>query len=137
VLHPDDARRAADAGFAAIVVSNHGGRKLEGAMPGALALPDCVEAAGERLEVYVDGGIRRGGHALTALALGARAVLVARPVLWGLALGGEAGARAVLARLVRELAEDAEHAGVAETRAIDPGIVVPAIPLPRPWERTR
>jgi 4-hydroxymandelate oxidase len=77
--------------------------------------------------VYVDGGIRRGGHALTALGLGARAVMVARPVLWGLALGGTAGAHAVLARLVRELAEDAEHAGIAATAAIEAGTVVPAV----------
>ncbi|MBX3029005.1 MAG: alpha-hydroxy-acid oxidizing protein [Chloroflexi bacterium] len=126
ILHPDDARRAADAGFAAIVVSNHGGRTLDGAIPSAVALPDCVAAADGRVEVYVDGGIRRGGHALMALALGARAVLVARPVLWGLALGGAAGARTVLARLVRELREDAEHAGVADLRSVDGDIVVPA-----------
>jgi 4-hydroxymandelate oxidase len=126
VLHPDDARRAADAGAAAIVVSNHGGRKLEGAMPSALALPDCVAAADGRVEVHVDGGIRRGGHILTALALGARAVMVARPVLWGLALAGEAGARTVLGRLIRELAEDAEHAGVAAIATIDRDMVVPA-----------
>ncbi len=118
-------------GFGAIVVSNHGGRTLDGAIPSAMALPACVAAAGDRLEVYVDGGIRRGRHALTALGLGARAVLVGRPVLWGLALGGEAGARTVLARLVRELAEDAEHAGIAETRAIDPSVVVPAVWPPR------
>jgi 4-hydroxymandelate oxidase len=126
ILHPDDARRAADAGFAGIVVSNHGGRTLDGAMPSAFALPDCVAAAGDRLEVYVDGGIRRGGHALVALALGARAVLVGRPVLWGLALAGEAGARAVLARLARELAEDAGQAGIADTRTIDGDLVVRA-----------
>lgn len=126
ILHPDDVRRAADAGFAGVVVSNHGGRTLDGAMPSAFALPDCVTAADERLEVYVDGGIRRGGHALVALALGARAVLVGRPLLWGLALGGQAGARIVLGRLVRELAEDAGQAGIAETRAVERDIVVPA-----------
>lgn len=126
VLHPEDARRAADLGFAAIVVSNHGGRTLDGAMPTARALPDVLEAVAGRIEVYVDGGIRRGGHALVALALGARGVLVARPLLWGLALGGEAGARTVLARLVRELAEDAEQAGIDRVVDIDPSIVVPA-----------
>jgi 4-hydroxymandelate oxidase len=126
ILHPDDAARAAGEGFAGIVVSNHGGRKLDGSMPSALALSACVEAATGRIEVYVDGGIRRGGHALVALALGARGVMVARPLLWGLALGGESGVRAVLERLVRELAQDAAHADILDIRAIPPDILVPA-----------
>jgi 4-hydroxymandelate oxidase len=137
ILHPDDARRAADAGFAGIVVSNHGGRTLDGAVPSAFALPGCVAAVSGRLEVYVDGGIRRGGHALVALALGARAVLVGRPPLWGLALGGEAGTRTVLARLVRELTQDAGQAGIAETRAVEPDIVVPAAWPPDPRHPAR
>jgi len=126
ILHPDDAARAAEEGFAGIVVSNHGGRQLEGAMPSAIALPSCVEAVGGRIEVYIDGGIRRGGHALMALALGARGVMVARPLLWGLALGGEAGVRAILERLVRELAEDAAHADILDIRTIPRDILVPA-----------
>jgi len=125
ILHPDDARQAAERGFAGIVVSNHGGRKLDGSMPSALALPACVEAVGGRAEVYVDGGIRRGGHALVGLALGARGVLVARPILWGLALGGTDGVRTVLGRLVRELAEDAALADIRDVTAIDRGILVP------------
>ncbi len=92
ILHPDDAARAAAEGYAGIVVSNHGGRKLDGIHADRVALPECVAAADGRLEVFVDGGIRRGGQALIALALGARAVMVARPILWGLALDGEAGA---------------------------------------------
>jgi 4-hydroxymandelate oxidase len=132
ILHPEDAVRAADEGFLAIVVSNHGGRTLDGAMPTALALPEVVEAAAGRLEVYVDSGIRRGSHVLKALALGARAALVVRPILWGLAVGGEDGARAVLAKIVRELAEDMEFSEVADVTDVPRDLVVPARPLPGP-----
>jgi 4-hydroxymandelate oxidase len=103
VLHPDDARRAAEEGVAAVVVSNHGGRQLDGAVASLDALPAVVAAAGERLEVLMDGGIRRGTDVLVALALGARAVLLGRPVLWGLAVSGEAGALRVLSLLRDEL----------------------------------
>lgn len=130
ILHPDDVARAADEGFAGVIVSNHGGRTVDGLMPTALALPGCAAAAAGRLEVYVDGGIRLGGHVLRALALGARAVLVARPILWGLALGGEAGARVVLERLLRELAEDMAFADVADVTALPADLLVPAQPLP-------
>ena len=87
VLRADDARRAADEGAAAVVVSNHGGRQLDGAVASLDALPAVADAAGDRLEVLMDGGIRRGTDVLIALALGARAVLIGRPVLWGLAVG--------------------------------------------------
>jgi 4-hydroxymandelate oxidase len=103
VLHPGDARRAADEGVAAVVVSNHGGRQLDGAVASLDALPAVVAAAGDRLEVLMDGGIRRGTDVLVSLALGARAVLLGRPVLWGLAVGGEAGARQVLSMLRAEV----------------------------------
>jgi 4-hydroxymandelate oxidase len=103
VLHPADARRAAEEGVAAVVVSNHGGRQLDGAVAALDALPGVVAAAGERLEVLMDGGIRRGTDVLVALALGARAVLLGRPVLWGLAVSGEAGALRVLSLLRDEL----------------------------------
>jgi 4-hydroxymandelate oxidase len=104
VLRGDDARLCVDAGAAAIVVSNHGGRQLDGAVSTASALPEVVAAlAGTGVEVYVDGGIRRGSHVLRALALGARAVFVGRPVLWGLAAGGADGVRAVLDGLTDEL----------------------------------
>ncbi len=103
VLHPDDARRAAEEGVAAVVVSNHGGRQLDGAIASLDALPAVAAAAGDRLEVLLDGGVRRGTDVLTALALGARAVLLGRPVLWGLAVGGEAGAARVLSLLRDEL----------------------------------
>jgi 4-hydroxymandelate oxidase len=85
------------------VVSNHGGRQLDGAAAALDALPAVAAAAGDRLEVLMDGGIRRGTDVLVALALGARAVLLGRPVLWGLAVGGEAGARRVLSLLRGEV----------------------------------
>jgi 4-hydroxymandelate oxidase len=103
VLRADDARRAAAEGAAAVIVSNHGGRQLDGAIASLDALPAVVAAVGEHCEVLLDGGVRRGTDALTALALGARAVLVGRPVLWGLAVGSEAGARRVLELLRDEL----------------------------------
>jgi 4-hydroxymandelate oxidase len=103
ILRGDDAARAADAGARAVVVSNHGGRQLDRAIAPADALRDVVAAAGDRIEVLVDGGIRRGVDVLIALALGARAVLVGRPILWGLAVDGEAGVRAVLDLLAAEL----------------------------------
>jgi len=84
-----------------VVVSNHGGRQLDGAVPSLAALPEIVEAVAGRMPVLVDGGIRSGADAAKALALGARAVLVGRPVLWGLGAAGPDGAAAVL-RLLRE-----------------------------------
>ena len=96
VLTPEDARLAAEHGVAGVVVSNHGGRQLDTVPSGAEALPAIADAVGDHVDVLVDGGIRRGTDVLKALALGARAVMVGRPVLWGLAVGGEAGARAVL-----------------------------------------
>ena len=123
VLHPDDARRLADHGVDAVVVSNHGGRTLDGALPTADALADVAAAVHERMEVYVDGGIRSGADVLRALSLGARAVLVGRPLAWGLAYGGQQGVAHVLRRLRRELEEDSALAGVADTRAIPAGLV--------------
>ncbi|HVL33506.1 MAG TPA: alpha-hydroxy-acid oxidizing protein, partial [Actinomycetota bacterium] len=98
-----DARRAADAGVDAVIVSNHGGRQVDGAIGALDALPNVVAAAADRIEVLFDSGIRSGSDAFKAIALGARAVLLARPYLWGLALGGEDGVRAVLRSLMAEL----------------------------------
>jgi len=103
VLTPEDARLAVDSGAAGIVVSNHGGRQLDTVLSGADALEAIVEETGGELDVLVDGGIRRGTDVIKALALGARAVLVGRPVLWGLAVGGEEGVRHVLELLRAEL----------------------------------
>jgi isopentenyl diphosphate isomerase/L-lactate dehydrogenase-like FMN-dependent dehydrogenase len=108
VLDPEDARRAADHGAAGLVVSNHGGRQLDGAPATIDALPAIVDAVGDRVEVLLDSGVRRGADVLVALAHGARAVLAGRQPLWGLAAAGEEGARTVL-ELLREELEIALH----------------------------
>jgi isopentenyl diphosphate isomerase/L-lactate dehydrogenase-like FMN-dependent dehydrogenase len=100
----EDGVLAAEHGAAGVVVSNHGGRQLDGVAATIDMLPEVVEAVGSEVEVLVDGGIRRGTDVAIALSLGARAVLVGRPVLWGLAVDGAAGARAVLELLRDELA---------------------------------
>ena len=105
IVRADDAAQAAAEGVAGIVVSNHGGRQLDGGIPTAEALPEVVEAADGRCPVWVDGGIRRGTDVVKALALGAQAVLVGRPVLWGLALQGADGVAGVLGQLHAELCE--------------------------------
>ena len=105
VCRGDDARRAAEHGAKAVVVSNHGGRQLDTAPATCEALPHVVDAAGDLCEIYVDGGVRRGSDVLKAIALGARAILVGRPILWGLCVGGEQGALRVLEILRRELDE--------------------------------
>jgi len=96
VLHPDDARRAADHGAAGIIVSNHGARQLDTVPATIEALPDLVEAVDGKLEVLIDGGIRRGTDVFKAIALGAKAVGVGRPIIWGLAVDGEQGAKRVI-----------------------------------------
>lgn len=103
VLRGDDARRAVDAGAAGVLVSTHGGRALSSAVPSGAALAEVVDAVDGAAEVYADSGIRSGRHVATALALGARAVFVGRPVWWGLAADGRAGARRVLDELTAEL----------------------------------
>jgi 4-hydroxymandelate oxidase len=103
VLRADDAREAMNTGCAGVVVSNHGGRQLDGAIPAIEALPEVVAAVGGKTQVFVDGGFRRGADVVKALALGARAVLLGRPVLWGLAADGEAGVRRVLELMAEEI----------------------------------
>lgn len=125
ILHPADAVRAVDAGVAGIVVSNHGGRQLDTVLSGADALRPVVEAVDGRLDVLVDGGIRRGWDAAKALAIGADAVLVGRPVLWGLACEGESGARQVLDQLVDELDSTLGLLGCPRARDLDASYVVP------------
>ena len=104
ILTAEDAQLAVEHGVAGVVVSNHGGRQLDGVQATIDALPEVVEAVGGRCEVYLDGGIRRGTDVLKALALGARAVMVGRPALWGLAVDGAPGVYAVLELLRAELA---------------------------------
>lgn len=96
VVHPDDARQAVDAGASGVIVSNHGGRQLDTAPATIEALPGVIDAVGGRIEVLVDGGIRRGTDVIKALAYGAKAVAVGRPVLWGLAYDGQRGVEKVL-----------------------------------------
>jgi isopentenyl diphosphate isomerase/L-lactate dehydrogenase-like FMN-dependent dehydrogenase len=103
VMTADDAQIAVQHGIEGIIVSNHGGRQLDGVDATIEALPPVVEAVGDACEVYLDGGIRRGIDVLKALALGARAVLVGRPLLWGLAARGEEGVAEVLAVLRAEV----------------------------------
>jgi 4-hydroxymandelate oxidase len=112
VLRADDARTVVSAGAAAVQVSNHGGRQLDQAVATADALPDIVTAIhGSGAEIYVDGGIRRGEHVLAALAMGARAVLVGRPVLWALTAGGESGEGGAdgVAELLRTLTDEVKE----------------------------
>lgn len=96
VIRVDDAKRAVDAGVTAISVSNHGGNNLDGTPATIRALPAIAEAVGDQIEVLLDGGVRRGGDVVKALALGARAVLIGRAYLWGLAANGQAGVENVL-----------------------------------------
>lgn len=102
VLTAEDAREAVKRGVDGVIVSNHGGRQLDGTVTSCEALPEVAEAAGGRVEVYVDGGIRRGTDVLKAVALGARAVLIGRPYLWALAAVGEGGVSHLLAMLREE-----------------------------------
>ena len=111
ILHPADARRAADSGASAVVVSNHGGRQLDGAVASITALPAVCEAVDGRCEVLLDSGIRSGTDVLRALSLGACGVLLGRPALWGLASGGARGAAQVLSLLADELTEAMMLAG--------------------------
>jgi 4-hydroxymandelate oxidase len=126
IVRGDDARSAVAAGAGAVWVSNHGGRQLDRAVPTAAVLAEVADAVGDDAEVLVDGGVRRGVDVLTALALGARGVFVARPALWGLATGGADGVRDVLAGLTDELVHTATLAGVADLTAVPRDLVTPA-----------
>ena len=103
ILTAEDAARAVDHGAAGVIVSNHGGRQLDGSTPSIVALPEVVDAVEGRVPVLMDGGVRRGTDVLKALALGARAVLIGRAYLWGLAADGEQGVSTVLSLLRDEL----------------------------------
>src|SRR5262245_48499625 len=119
VLTADDARRACDAGADAVIVSNHGGRQLDGVPASLRALPSVAEAVGGRIEVLMDGGIRRGSDIVVALCLGARAVLVGRAYGYGLAAAGEAGAARAIDILRADLVRTMKLLGGASTGALD------------------
>jgi 4-hydroxymandelate oxidase len=126
ILHPGDGVRAVDFGARAVLVSNHGGRQLDSAVAALDALPAVVEAVAGRAEVLMDGGVRRGTDILKALALGARAALIGRPIHWGLAVGGEAGVRHVLELLRAELARDLMLCGLTSPHDADRFLLVPS-----------
>ncbi|MCX4160011.1 MULTISPECIES: alpha-hydroxy acid oxidase [Paraburkholderia] len=123
IVHPDDARRAVDLGVDAIVVSNHGGRQLDVGPATLDALPGVVAAAGTRVDVLVDGGIRRGSDIVIALALGAKAVLVGRATLYGACAGGEAGAMRALDILTDELRRTLQLCGIERLADVGPELL--------------
>ncbi|MGA8709838.1 MAG: alpha-hydroxy acid oxidase [Thermoplasmata archaeon] len=125
VLTADDARAAVEHGARAIVVSNHGGRQLDRSPASLAALPAVIEAVGPRAEVYLDGGVRRGSDILIALALGARAVGLGRPILWALAANGEAGVAHYLSLLASDLATAMALAGRSSLADVDRSLVLP------------
>lgn len=131
VLTGDDARRALDEGAAAVVVSNHGGRQLDGAPATLRALPEVVAAVNGRAEVLMDGGIRRGGDIIKAICLGARAVLVGRAYVYGLAVAGEAGVARALQILRADLERTLKLLGCPSVSALDRSYV----DVPADWER--
>lgn len=142
ILRPDDAVRAADLGFDGIVVSNHGGRQLEFAQATLDALPPIASAVGGRLEILLDGGIRRGTDVIKALALGADAVMIGRPYVYGLAAAGERGVAAVLDILVQELERSMILLGAADIAALGPDLLArrdspPAALVPDPGVSVR
>ncbi len=129
LLDPDDAERAIDqVGMDGIVVSNHGGRQLDGALATLDALPAIAERVGNRCEVLLDGGVRRGSDVVKALCLGARGVFIGRPYLYGLAAGGEAGVREVLGILRAEIERTLILMGCPGVQALDRGWLLPAHP---------
>jgi 4-hydroxymandelate oxidase len=124
VLRGDDARRAVDAGAAAVLVSTHGARAFASSVPSAAALAEVVDAVGSEVEVYVDSGLRSGVDVATAVALGARAAFLGRPVMWGLATGGEEGVRRVLETVRAELVTAMDLLGAPTVGGLTPDLVV-------------
>jgi L-lactate dehydrogenase (cytochrome) len=126
VMHPDDARHAVDIGADAISVSNHGGNNLDGTPASIRVLPAVVDAVGDRVEVLLDSGIRRGSDVVKALALGARAVMIGRAYLWGMAANGETGVRNVLEILRSGIDETLVGLGRASIHELQPeDVIVP------------
>jgi isopentenyl diphosphate isomerase/L-lactate dehydrogenase-like FMN-dependent dehydrogenase len=121
VLHQADALEARERGLAGVVVSNHGGRQIDGAIASIDALPAIADAVGDDLAVLIDSGVRSGADAFKALALGADAVLVGRPFLWGLALEGQQGVEIVLRCLLAELDLTLALSGYTEPASVEPG----------------
>jgi L-lactate dehydrogenase (cytochrome) len=127
IMDAEDARLAADSGADALIVSNHGGRQLDGAPSSISALPAIAEAVGSRIEVWMDGGIRSGQDVLKAVALGARGTLIGRPYLYGLGALGEAGVTRCLEIIHRELDMTMGFCGRTDIRDVDRGILLPPL----------
>lgn len=123
ILHPDDARLAIEHGADAIIVSNHGGRQVDGAIAALDALPPVVAAAKQKIPVLFDSGIRYGSDAIKAIALGARAVLLGRLYIWGLAVGGEPGVREVVQNFLADLDLTMGLAGFRSVKDLNPSIL--------------
>jgi 4-hydroxymandelate oxidase len=126
VLRGDDAARCVEAGASAVWVSTHGGRQVDPAVSSAYALSEVVDAVGDEVEIYADGGIRHGSDVLTALALGARAVFLGRPTIWGLATGGADGVAGVITGLTEELAHTMVLCGLPDVGSVPRDTVVRA-----------
>jgi L-lactate dehydrogenase (cytochrome) len=125
IMDEEDARLAAASGADAMVVSNHGGRQLDGAPSSIEALPAIVEAVGDKIEVWMDGGIRSGQDVLKAVALGARGTLIGRSFLYGLGAMGEAGVTKALEIIAKELDITMAFCGHTDIRTVDRGILLP------------
>ncbi|PQE25239.1 putative L-lactate dehydrogenase protein [Rutstroemia sp. NJR-2017a WRK4] len=123
IQHPDDARLAVDAGVDGIIVSNHGGRQLDGAIGSLEMLPEIVEAVGDKLTVLFDSGIRTGVDVIKALCLGAKAVLIGRPAIYGLAVGGKEGARQVLQGILADVDQSMGLAGISNIEGCNRSMV--------------
>jgi 4-hydroxymandelate oxidase len=123
VLRGDDALRCIECGVRGVMVSNHGGRHLDTTVTTAEVIAEIAAAVGDKAEVYVDGGIRRGTDIVKALALGARAVLLGRPPLWGLSVAGADGVRAVLQHMHDEMVRAMRLCGAASLAALTPDLV--------------
>ena len=129
IMTAEDGRQCVEHGVRGVIVSNHGARQLDTTFASVEVLPEVVEAVNGQVEVYLDGGIRRGTDVLKALALGARAVLVGRPLFWGLAVDGEAGLRAVLQMLRDELEMAMGMCGRPTIQSIDLSLLGTMSPL--------
>jgi isopentenyl diphosphate isomerase/L-lactate dehydrogenase-like FMN-dependent dehydrogenase len=123
VTSTEDARRAVDVGVDAVSVSNHGGNGLDGAPATIRALPEIVDAVGDQIEILLDGGVRRGGDVVKAVALGARAVLIGRPYIWALAAGGQDGVTQLLTLFRRNIDATLRLLACPSVAALDPSVL--------------